>query len=136
VERIITTPGADGLGEMIADIIRGNVASHPDRAKLLDGVIGRVNIRATDAAVEIGMLFTGHQVSIGSPFPEPDIAVAADAETLLALSTVPIRFGRPDPMTPEGRTLIGKMAHGELVVRGQFAHPKLLTRLQKLLSVA
>jgi hypothetical protein len=135
VERIVTTPEADGLGEMIAGIIRGNIASRPARAKLLDGVIGRVNIRANDADVEIGMLFTGHQLSIGSPFPEPDIAVVADAETLLALSTVPLRFGRPDPMTPEGRVIIGKMARGDLVVRGQLVHPKLLTRLQKLLSV-
>ena len=136
MERIVTTPEADGLGEMIADIIRGNIASHPDRAQLLDGVTGRVNIKANDADVEIGMLFTGHQLSIGSAFPEPEIAVSADAETLLMLSTVPIRLGRPDPMTPEGRIIIAKMARGELVVRGQFAHPRLLTRLQKLLSVA
>ena len=47
-----------------------------------------------------------------------------------------VRFGRPDPMTPEGRAILTKMMRKQLVVHGMVAHPKLLTRLQKLFTVA
>jgi hypothetical protein len=39
-------------------------------------------------------------------------------------------------MTAEGRAILMKMMHKQLVVRGMMGHPKLLTRLQKLFTVS
>ena len=68
--------------------------------------------------------------------PAPDLEVVCDSATLMELANVRLRFGRPDPMTPEGRAILTKMIHKQLVVHGMVAHPKLLTRLQKLFTVA
>jgi hypothetical protein len=136
LDLVVTSPEAPVLGEMIADLVRTNIATDPSRADLLIGVAGRINIRATDAESEIGMLFTGEALRIGPALPGPDLEVACDSATLMDLANVRLRFGRPDPTTAEGRAILGKMVRRELVVRGMLIHPKLLTRLQKLFTVA
>jgi len=136
VELVFTSPEAPALGQMIADLVRSNIESDPARARLVLGVAGRININATDAESEIGMLFTGTSLRIGPALPSPDLEVICDSGTLMELANVRLRFGRPDPMTPEGRAILMKMMHKELVVRGMMGHPKLLTRLQKLFTVA
>jgi hypothetical protein len=136
VELVVTSPEAPALGQMIADLVRSNITSDPARAKLVHGVAGRINIHATDADSEIGMLFTGSTLRIGPALPSPHLEVICDSQTLMELANVRLRLGRPDPMTPEGRAILAKMLHKQLVVRGMMGHPKLLTRLQKLFSVA
>ena len=53
----------------------------------------------------------------------------------MALTSVPLRFGLPDATTAEGRAVVLKMLRGELRVKGMVAHPILLGRLNRLLSV-
>jgi hypothetical protein len=136
VEDIIVSDDASGLGHMLADLVRGNIAAHPDRAASLGRMRGKINICATDAGVTVGLFFTGQQLSVGSALPEPDIEITCDASTLLSLTSVPLRMGRPDVLTREGRQVVRKILVRELRVRGLFAHAKLMTQLQKLLSVA
>ena len=136
MELVVTTPDAPPLGEMIADLVRTNIEKEPARAHLARGVAGRININATDVESVIGMLFTGTSVRIGAALPAPDLEVVCDSATLMELANVKLRFGRPDPMTAEGRAILTKMMRKQLVVHGMMAHPKLLTRLQKLFTVA
>lgn len=136
MERVVVAAGADGLGQMLADLVRGNLAAHPERVALLDGVRGQINIRAEDAGVEVGLFFTGRELSVGSPFPRPDIAITCDSETLMALSGVPLWMGRPDVRTAAGRAVVRKILARRLRIRGMLTHPRLLAQLQKLLSVA
>jgi hypothetical protein len=136
VDLVVTTPDAPPLGQMIADLVRSNIDKEPARAGLIARVAGRININATDVESAIGMLFTGSALRIGAALPAPDIEVVCDSATLMELANVRLRFGRPDPMTPEGRAILQKMVRKELVVHGMMAHPKLLTRMQKLFTVA
>ena len=136
MELVVTTPEAPPLGQMIADLVRSNIQKEPARADLVHGVAGRININATDVESEIGMLFTGSELRIGAALPAPDLEVICDSATLMELANVRLRLGRPDPMTPEGRAILTKMVRKQLIVHGMVAHPKLLTRLQKLFTVA
>ena len=136
MELVVTTPDAPPLGQMIADLVRSNIAKEPARADLVGNVAGRININATDVESVIGMLFTGTSVRIGPALPAPDIEVVCDSATLMELANVRLRLGRPDPLTPEGRAILSKMMRKELVVHGMLVHPKLLTRLQKLFTVS
>ena len=136
MDLVVTTADAPPLGQMIADLVRTNIQKEPARAHLVNGVAGRININATDVESTIGLLFTGSAVRIGDALPAPDLEVVCDSATLMELANVRLRFGRPDPMTPEGRAILTKMMHKDLVVHGMLKHPKLLTRLQKLFTVA
>jgi hypothetical protein len=66
----------------------------------------------------------------------PEVVVEADAETLVGLSSVPLRLGLPDISTKEGREVNRKILNGRLKVKGLFLHPGKLARLNRLLTVA
>jgi len=136
MDLVTLEPGTDGLGEMIAGLIRGNLAADPGRARLLRGLRGRVNIMATDAEVGTGVIFAAGGVVVGPAHPKPELVIECDSETLMALSSVPLRLGLPDAATPAGRDVLRKMAARQLRVRGMATHLKLLARLNRLLSVA
>lgn len=135
MERVIVAEDAPGLAHMLGDLVRGNLATHPDRVKVLESMRGRVNVHATDAEVEVGMVFTGGEVSVGSPVEDADVSIRCDSETLLELTSVPLLMGRPDITTPEGRSVVTKVLKRALVIDGLIRHQMLVTRLQQLLSV-
>lgn len=137
MDPVETEPGLEGLGAVLAGLVRGNIERDPARARLLRGRLGRVNVRALDAGVAAGILLGGGRFRVrGTPLPEPHLDVACDSETLMSLSSVPLRFGLPDVGTPEGRAVVAKMLRGDLRVRGMLLNLPVLMRLQRLLSVA
>ena len=134
---VVTDPELTGLGAMLADLVRANIEADPSRAKLLHGVSGRVNVHARDAEVAVGMEFKGGQLYVNAePFRDATLTIETDADTLMGMSTVPLRFGMPDVAQSEGRTVVKKMLRGDLKVRGMVRGMPLMVRLQKLLSVA
>jgi len=48
---------------------------------------------------------------------------------------VPLKFGIPDPRTPEGRDVNRKLLRRQLRVKGMVRHAGKLARLNKLLTV-
>ena len=134
---VVVDPDVEGLGVMLADLVAGNLEADPERARLMHGVRGTINIHAHDAEVHVGMEFReGRLLVHAAPFPKADLDITTDAETLMGMSTTPLRFGMPDTTKAEGRAVVAKMLRGNLKVRGMITKPKLLTRLQRLLSVA
>ena len=93
----------NGLAAMLGGVIEGNLAAHAEREALLaeratyavvaQDVDVAVSIRLGDGAVKVRNGVVGR----------PDILVQADSDTLISLSTVPLRFGLPDATKPEGR---------------------------------
>jgi hypothetical protein len=136
VSFVVIDPDVEGLGVMLADLVRGNIEADPGRARLLHGLSGRVNVHVPDAEVDVSLEFREGQMLVhGKPYPKADLDITTDAETLMGMSTVPLKFGMPDAMKADGRAVMGKMLRGELKVRGMMTKPKLMTRLQRLLSV-
>jgi len=88
-----------------------------------------------DVAVSIRFSPGGVQVRNGR-VGRPDVRIEGDSETLVGLSSAPLRFGLPDATTKEGRAVIGKMLRRSLTVRGVVAHAAKLRRLNALLSVS
>lgn len=121
---------------MLADLIKGNIEREPHRLALIEAGPGRVNIHVADAEVDVGLLFTGSALSIGSALPEPELSFRCDAEVLMALTNVPLRFGMPDQLTKEGRLVSTWLMNGTLKVKGLPKHLKLMIRLQRLFTVA
>lgn len=137
MDRVVTDPGLEGLGAMLADLVRGNIDRDPARMRLLDGVTGTINIRARDAGVAVGLEISGGTFRVyAQPFSRAGLEIACDSETLMSLSTVPLQFGMPSLGTTAGRDVLKKMLRGDLKVRGMVAHPVLMTRLQRLLAVS
>lgn len=131
---VIVAPETEGLGLMLAELVRANLTSYPRRLRHLHKP-GTVNIAATDAEVEVGMRLGAGRLHVGAAHGIADLMVAATSETLLLLSNIPLRFGLPDSFTPEGRRVTSLLLKGEIKLRGIPRHVGLLRRLNTLLSV-
>ncbi|MGH2830156.1 MAG: hypothetical protein ACRDJM_06705 [Actinomycetota bacterium] len=137
MEYVTTEPDLDGLGAMLADLIRANIQRDPPRALLLKDGTGTINVRAKDAGVAVGLEFAAGRLHVfAEPFRRAGLDIETDSGTLMDLSTVPLKFGQPDVRTAAGRAVVKKLLRRELRVKGLFAHPVLLGRLQRLLSTA
>jgi hypothetical protein len=125
----------NGLSQMLGGLIEGNLAAHPERERLLSRR-ATYAIRAKDVGVEVSIRLSPEGVAIrNGVVGEPDVLVETDSDTLMGLSSVPLRFGLPDPMTREGREVNRKLLRGDLKVKGLLVHPGKLARLNRLLSV-
>jgi hypothetical protein len=128
-------PEPSGLAAMMGGLIEGNLAAHPERSALLRPAL--VGILATDASVAITLRLAPGRVTVADGLADQaQIVVEADSETLTELSSTPLQFGFPDARTPQGREVTRKLLRGGLTVRGLVRHPRMVSRLNRLLSVA
>jgi len=128
----------NGLAAMLGGIIEGNLRQHPEREALVtEGKPATFTIAAADVdvAVSIRLSPSGVQVRNGT-VGRPDVGIEGDSDTLVGLSSAPLRFGLPDATSKEGRVVLGKMLRRSLKVRGAVAHAAKLRRLNGLLSVS
>jgi hypothetical protein len=126
----------NGLAAMIGGLIEANVVAHPDRARLLRPP-AKVGIEALDADVACTLRLSLGRVTVSNGLTgRPGVVVRADTTTLTDLTTAPLRLGFPDALTPAGRSVTAKLLKGDLKVRGLLRHPAVVSRLNRLLSVA
>src|SRR5882672_4037613 len=105
---IAIAPSAEenGLANMLATIMRQNLEDHPERARVLDGLSGRLAIFAEDAEVAITWVFdhgtaTVHDGIVGIP----DLTIRGGFEPIGDMSRMenfhrkPLRHF-PDPRGP------------------------------------
>jgi len=136
VERVVVEEGIQGLGIMLAELIKANLVAEPERERLLDGDPGGVNLIVPDAEVEVGLIFNGRGLEITEKLAHADLSITTDSDTLMELTNVPLRFGMPDTLTAQGRAIAGKLMRGDINVEGLPKHLKLMIRLQRLFTVA
>jgi hypothetical protein len=133
VEFVAAEPS--GLATLIGGLIEANLAAHPERSSLLRPAV--VGLMAIDAGAAITLRIAPRGVTVMDGLAgRPQVVVQADSDTLTELSSVPLRLGFPDATTAEGRAITGKLVKGELKVRGLARHPGIVSRLNRLLSVA
>jgi hypothetical protein len=133
VEFVAADPS--GLAALIGGLIEANLAAHPERSSLLRPAV--VGLVAIDAGVAITLRIAPRGVTVVDGLAgRPQVVIEADSDTLTELSSVPLRLGFPDPTTAQGRAVAGKLVKGELKVQGLARHPGIVSRLNRLLSVA
>lgn len=122
-----------GIGSMLGGLIEQNLARDPTRTRLLRSSI--VSISAPDAGVAVTLRISlrGVEIADGAD-PRANLSISAPSSLLLELTGAPLRFGLPDALRPEGRTVIRHLIARRVRVRGLLRHPVRLARLTALLS--
>jgi hypothetical protein len=145
----------NGLADLVGRLIESNLESEPDRRGLLRDTI--VLLRASDAAIEATVTLSSAGVDVangpargpargpvrgpvrgpakGPGGRRPHLVIEADAYDLIELAGAPLRFGLPDIMHPQGRSVIRRIATRHVRVSGMLRHPIRLSRFTRLLSV-
>jgi hypothetical protein len=124
----------NGLASIIGGLIEGNLEQHPEREALLKPAV--IGITAPDVGVSITLQIAPGRVGVANGLQgKPHLLVQANSDTLIELSTVPLRFGLPDNMTKDGRAVTDSLLKGRIKVKGMTRHVSKLARLNKLLTV-
>ena len=143
---IVLAPGADenGLAVMLSDLVRQNLDAKPHKLRDFRAISGRVAIVAEDAGVALTLHFQRDTLTIHSGIEGiPDVTVRADADSILAMSNVPLtrRLGLPIamPKDAEGRRYLASLVEasrsGRMQVFGMLANIPMLLRLTRVMSV-
>lgn len=124
-----------GLASMVGGLIDQNLERDPSRLRLLRP--SSATITVPDAGVAITVRTRPGEVEIRDGVdPGAQLAITADSERLLSLTSAPLRFGLPDVFDARGRAVLRDVVSGRVRIRGMVAHPRRLARLSSLLSVA
>ena len=129
------TDEPSGLASIVGGLIDQNLARDPSRRRLLRP--SSATITVPDAGVAITVRTGPGAVEVRDGVdPDAQLAITADAERLLALTSAPLRFGLPDVFDARGRAVLGDVLSRRVRIRGLLLHPRQLARLSSLLSVA
>jgi hypothetical protein len=133
----------NGLADLVGRLIETNLETEPDRRRFLRDTI--VLLTASDAAIEATVTLSTAGVDVangrakgpakGLGGRRAHLVIAADAYDLIQLAGAPLRFGFPDVMRPQGRSVIRRIATRRVRVSGMLRHPIRLSRFTRLLSV-
>lgn len=139
VDIIKLSPGLEdegGLPVMIADIIKGNLSSKPQRQNDFNALNGNIYMHAHDADVDMTMVFEKGTLSVHSgKVGNPKISISTDSDTLLELANLDVVLGLPFYFDKVGLGILKKLfLTRELKLSGLFTHPIMLTRFTKLMS--
>jgi hypothetical protein len=132
----VVTGDADGLAGMLGALLAAAV-EQPAKAAVLDRMRGTVTIVAPDAEVAVGLRFGNGvcRVSDGA-IPGSTVRIEMPSETLLGFASIPLLYGLPSALTPEGRAFTLAVAKREVRISGLVRHLTLVRQLNTLLSVA
>ena len=131
----VVGPEPSGLAQMVADLIEQNLRRDPARRALLRPTVAVLD--APDADVTVFLRIARDDVRVGDgDVPDAHLRIRASSDRLLDLTTAPLRFGLPDLLRPEGRSIVADLLRRRIGIRGLVPHPLRLARLTQLLSVA
>ena len=134
-EVILTDPGNGGLDAMLAGLLSGAI-EQPAKATVLDAMRGVVTVAVPDAEVEVGLRFSNGTCRVSPQgIPGSTVRIEMPSETLLSFSTIPLLYGLPSVLTPEGRAFTKQVLTRQVRITGLVRHLKLVTQLNTLLSL-
>jgi hypothetical protein len=138
-------PGAEenAFATMLAELVRQNIESKPHKRKDFDALDGTVALIADDADVALTLEFIpGGRLTVHDGIKGiPDVAVRGSADSIMALSNVPLTrpLGLPVPTDRASlevlRGMVRASVSGELRIYGMFGNLGLLSRLTRVMSV-
>jgi len=92
--RITDDAEANGLVQMLAELLRQNLAARPVARARFAAMRGRIVLHARDAEVTLTLDFRAGTVILhDGALPDPDATIEADADAIVTMSRLPIRTG-------------------------------------------
>jgi hypothetical protein len=142
-------PGAEdnAFATMLADLVRQNLESKPHKRKDFDRLDGTIALIADDADVALTLEFKAGRRGDGRLTLHdgikgiPDVAVRGSADSIMALSNVPLTRPLSLPLPTDRasleafRAMVRASVTGELKIYGMFGNLGLLSKLTRVMSV-
>jgi len=134
-------PGAEELAfaTIMVDLLRTNLADHPQKRRDFDAMRGRVALVAEDADLAITLRFQRGRLSVHRGLHGiPDLVVRGPSSALIDLSRLPphprVKF-LPDLRSDVARALGAALRERSLRIHGLFGNVGLGLRFARVLSI-
>jgi hypothetical protein len=122
---------------ILADLLTENLTQHPAKASAFRRMHGSAVIALTDIDAAVTLAFAAGQLRITEGIiGNPELVIRTTSDCVMDLNALRIVAGLPWCFNEAGRRVLAHLATGRLKIGGMFAHPVLLTRLTKIMSVA
>lgn len=132
----------NAFATMLADLVRQNLESKPHKQKDFDALDGTVALVADDADVALTLEFRRGSLVVHDGIKGvPDVAVRGSAESIMALSNVPLTKPLALPIPTDRasaevlRGMVKATRTGELRIYGLIRNLGLMNRLTRVMSV-
>jgi hypothetical protein len=139
--RIELAEGADenGFALMVSELIRQNIADHPEKRRDFERLRGRVAMVVSDAQVAVTLHFRREGLVVHDGIVGiPDLTIRAESEWITKMSLMELlpRLGLPDPRGENTRAVFGASGSGAIKMFGALANLPVVLRLTRVMSVA
>lgn len=132
---VVVEGEAEGLAAMLAGLLQA-AAEDPAKARVIDAMDGTVTIAVPDAEVEVGLRFGRGTCRVyGAAIPGAKVRIEMPSDTLMAFTTIPLLYGMPSVLTPEGRSFTAQLLTRKVRIGG-LQHLTLIRQLNTVLSLA
>lgn len=118
-----------GLAPSIFALVERGVLKRPERAAI---VKGKVLLRFRDGFRPVSMVFADEIEVSDTVVRGPDLTVTASLADVVLLTTAPLRMGMPSPVNDRGRSVLGKMATGQIRLWGDIKLARAMLELMRI----
>lgn len=134
-------PGAEenGFALMLQDLIRQNLADHPEKRRDFARLAARIALVVEDAGVSVTLRFDAGRLTLHDGIVGiPDLTIRATTDDITQMSLLPLlpRLRLPDPRDPVTQHVLRASREGRIRMYGALANLPSVIRLTRILSVA
>jgi hypothetical protein len=125
-----------GLAVMIKDLIAQNLEQNPHKISDFVKLNIAVGLVVTDVAIEMTMAFSKGTLTVDSGISDKSvIIIRTEADIVMAMSNVKIKFGLPYYFDETGSEILQAMLQRRLKIKGMMLHLPSLIWLSRVMSV-
>ncbi len=121
---------------IISELLSSNITQKAERMRTFKSMYGVVAIHLVNIEAAVSLIFAGGTLSIVPGIAgKPDIIITTDSDKVMGLNLISVKFGLPYYFDKAGLTVLKQLLSGDIKIKGMLAHPILLTKLTKIMSV-
>lgn len=125
-----------GLAIMLRDLLSQNIEQNPHKLSDFRKLRLRIGLRVTDAGIDLTLDFQGGALTIHPGIQaRPQLLIMSEADMVMALSNVKIRWGLPYYFDQPGKEVLEAIRSGRIRIKGMIRHFVGLVRLSRIMSV-
>lgn len=117
----------NGVGRLLARVVDEKLAE-PEKKRIFERLDFVLGVHVVDVGQSASVAFRGGEATVSRGREgKPDLAVECDNATFVQFTLVRTGWrGLPNVLDENGRSLLGKIATGQLRIRGMFRHVRSL----------
>jgi len=124
------------MAGMLANLLEENIKGNPKKKAILRAMNTVVGIKITDIDLAITLDFNYGNLTLYEGIEiTPQVMIETESAHMLELSNIPMRFGLPNLLSPQGKDMLKLGLTGKLKMTAMPWHMLNVLRLTQIMSI-